>query len=207
MWVEIGDASLKKIRLRLFLLLVRRSLRRYQGCNACMAAMLASESSVKLARVLGETTIRSRLSKIKARFKRHNCQKVKCGCSCQRRGEITCKKAKGKADKDPFFFMRKSSSHAGCRAAASNAWQEIQPAIIRSAKWESIGLCMTFVWIPAHIGIQGNEIADKCAKEATKTPLLKWKCGPHFSLSWKKGGRGSVKKRQQEGGCTKFKEK
>ena len=33
---------------------------------------------------------------------------------------------------------------------------------------QMMGLNIILVWIPAHIGIKGNELADKCAKEATK---------------------------------------
>ena len=33
---------------------------------------------------------------------------------------------------------------------------------------QMMGPSIILVWIPAHIGIKGNEVADKCAKEATK---------------------------------------
>ena len=33
---------------------------------------------------------------------------------------------------------------------------------------QMMGLNLILVWIPAHIGIKGNEFSDKCAKEATK---------------------------------------
>lgn len=65
-WVEIGDAKWK-ILSRLFLLLRSRALRRYQGCNACTTAMLASETSVKSTGV-EKKLFRSMIFKIKARF-------------------------------------------------------------------------------------------------------------------------------------------
>uniref|UniRef100_A0A8C2HUK7 Uncharacterized protein n=1 Tax=Cyprinus carpio TaxID=7962 RepID=A0A8C2HUK7_CYPCA len=42
---------------------------------------------------------------------------------------------------------------------------EIQQTLYRI---QMMGLTVNFLWVPAHIGIQGNEMADKAAKEAIK---------------------------------------
>ncbi len=42
---------------------------------------------------------------------------------------------------------------------------EIQQTIFRI---QMMGLSITFVWIPAHVGLSGNETADRHAKEATR---------------------------------------
>jgi len=46
-----------------------------------------------------------------------------------------------------------------------NILLEIVQAVYRINK---VGVIIKFIWIPAHIGVEGNKIADKYAKNATK---------------------------------------
>ncbi|XP_037536736.1 uncharacterized protein LOC119413748 [Nematolebias whitei] len=52
-----------------------------------------------------------------------------------------------------------------CSESRPDILIEIQQTLF---KISMMGLTVTFLWIPAHIGIRGNEMADKAAKEATK---------------------------------------
>jgi len=51
----------------------------------------------------------------------------------------------------------------------SESRQDIVFEIIHLANnlWKS-GISTTFIWVPAHIGVGGNELADKCAKKAAE---------------------------------------
>lgn len=35
-------------------------------------------------------------------------------------------------------------------------------------KMMNTGMCVTFVWVPSHVGIHGNELTDKCARKALR---------------------------------------
>ena len=53
------------------------------------------------------------------------------------------------------------NNYSECR---SDILTEIQQRVYRI---QYMGTIVIFVWIPAHLGINGNEMADKYAKEAT----------------------------------------
>ena len=55
-----------------------------------------------------------------------------------------------------------------------------------------------FCWIPAHVGIQGNEIADKLAKQAAKYPNVKFDSIPHSDL--RETIRSHIKRKWQKNG-------
>lgn len=56
---------------------------------------------------------------------------------------------------------------------------EIQQTLYRT---QMMGSSVIFLWVPAHIGIKGNKMADKAAKEATKRDTSMWQL---TSVRWK----------------------
>jgi ribonuclease HI len=66
-----------------------------------------------------------------------------------------------------------SDSQAAIRRVRSDypgAGQSIAKAIIaKTARLAAIGVSITIRWVPSHIGIEGNERADKLAKRGRET--------------------------------------
>ncbi|XP_053089092.1 uncharacterized protein LOC113540370 [Pangasianodon hypophthalmus] len=62
-----------------------------------------------------------------------------------------------------------SSSLITIKTCHSESRADIMIEILQTIyRIQMMGICVAFCWIPAHVGVKGNELADEYAKEATK---------------------------------------
>lgn len=52
---------------------------------------------------------------------------------------------------------------------SSSSRQDLVYEILIMCKIQCLGVHVRFVWVPAHVGIHGNELADKYAKQVLRS--------------------------------------
>ncbi len=70
-----------------------------------------------------------------------------------------------------------------------------------------MGLTVILLWVPAHIGIRGNKMADKVAMESTKISKIDLKINMSKTEIQRKDGKSNGRKSRKEGGSVQSKGK
>ena len=79
--------------------------------------------------------------------------------------------ARKQANKPNLVYLY-IDSQAAIQRLQNNTFETTQLASKDTQKLLELGIKLTIIWCPSHIGIEGNELADKLAKQALDKPTL-----------------------------------
>ena len=74
-------------------------------------------------------------------------------------------------------------------------------------RFKRMNICITFMWIPAHRGIKGNEIVDASAKQALTLHSVKWNQRELSKVISLKSGSTAGIQETQDGNFMQYREK